>query len=195
MEVSGKVVSLSKDWVTGKFLLTLEVNEEAVVESQFDQLKELDKLKIKVAKWTNKRSLDANAYFHVLIGKIADAMPTPISKAHCKNMMITRYGQPEMIDGQPMIYKTTAPVEYMQELETLHTICVKASEENGKEVFFYKVYRGSHSYDSKEMSVLIDGTVEEAKALGIETLPPEELERMMEHFKKKEAKSEKHITG
>ena len=68
MEVSGKVVSLSKDWVTGKFLLTLEVNEEAVVESQFDQLKELDKLKIKVAKWTNKRSLDANAYFHVLIG-------------------------------------------------------------------------------------------------------------------------------
>ena len=91
-----------------------------------------------------------------------------------------------MIDGKPMIYKTNAPVEYMQELETLHTICIKATRENDKEVFFYKVYRGSHSYDSKEMSILIDGTVEEAKALGIETLPPEELERMMSNLRSKE---------
>lgn len=184
MEVSGKVSSLARDWVTGKFLLTLEVNETAVIESQIDKLKELDKLRIKMAKWTEKRSLDANAYFHVLVGKIADAMT--ISKAHCKNLMITRYGQPEMIGGKPMIYKTNAPVEYMQELETLHTICIKATRENDKEVFFYKVYRGSHSYDSKEMSILIDGSVEEAKALGIETLPPEELERMMSNLRSKE---------
>lgn len=152
MEVTGKITALSKDWVSGKFLLTLEVNEAGVVESQIDSLKTIDKLKVKIAKWTNKRSLDANAYFHVLIGKIADVMR--ISKAQCKNMMITRYGQPEMIDGEPMIYKTNAPVKYMNELETLHTICVRVLEENGKEVFFYKVYRGSHTYDSKEMSIL-----------------------------------------
>ena len=191
MEVTGKITALSKDWVSGKFLLTLEVNEAGVIESQIDSLKTIDKLKVKIAKWTNKRSLDANAYFHVLIGKIADVMH--ISKAQCKNMMITRYGQPEMIDGEPMIYKTNAPVKYMNELETLQTICVRVLEENGKEVFFYKVYRGSHTYDSKEMSILIEGTVNEARDLGIETLPPEELARMMEQLEKKKAKNEKHI--
>ena len=66
MDVSGKIVSLSKDWVTGKFLLTLEINEPSVVESQIDRLKAIEKLKIKITKWTSKRSLDANAYFHVL---------------------------------------------------------------------------------------------------------------------------------
>jgi hypothetical protein len=40
------------------------------------------------------------------------------------------------------------------------------------------VMRGSHTYDTREMSRLIDGTVEEAKELGIETLTPEQLERM-----------------
>lgn len=193
MDVSGKIVSLSKDWVTGKFLLTLEINEPSVVESQIDHLKAIEKLKIKITKWTSKRSLDANAYFHVLVGKIADVRR--ISKAYCKNILITRYGQVEMIDGEPMIYKTNAPVEYMNELETLHTICVKASEEHGKEVYFYKVYRGSHTYDSREMSILIDGAVAEAKEQGIETLPPEELDRMMEQLQKKEAKHEKHIAG
>ena len=61
MDVSGKIVSLSKDWVTGKFLLTLEINEPSVVESQIDHLKAIEKLKIKITKWTSKRSLDANA--------------------------------------------------------------------------------------------------------------------------------------
>ena len=45
------------------------------------------------------------------------------------------------------------------------------------------------------MSILIDGSVAEAKEQGIETLPPEELDRMMEQLQKKEAKHEKHITG
>jgi len=93
--------------------------------------------------------------------------------------MICRYGQPELLpDRSPMVYKTNAPYEYMMELETLHTIPVKFSEENGQEVGFYKIYRGSHTYDSYEMSKLIEGTVAEAKERGIETLTPRELERM-----------------
>ena len=38
--------------------------------------------------------------------------------------------------------------------------------------------RGSSDYNTYEMSKLIDGCVQEAKYLGIETLTPEELERM-----------------
>ncbi len=42
----------------------------------------------------------------------------------------------------------------------------------------WAVIRGSHTYDNKEMSALIDGTVEDAKEMGIETLSPGEIERL-----------------
>ena len=124
-----------------------------------------------------KRSLDANAYFHVLCDKLR--LKLGISMARCKNHLIADYGQIQYLpDGAPMIYKTNAPEEYMAELETIHTKCIKVTEENGKEVFFYRLYRGSHEYDTKEMSQLIDGTVQECKAVGIETMTPMEIAQM-----------------
>ena len=41
-------------------------------------------------------------------------------------------------------------------------------------MFFY----GSSGYDTKQMSVLIDGLVADAQELGIETMTPAELERL-----------------
>lgn len=130
-----------------------------------------------------RRSLDSNSYFHVLCDKLRQKLG--ISMAACKNHLIADYGQIQYIDEQPMIYKTNAPQEYMMELETIHTKLVKVTEENDKEVFFYRVYRGSHTYNSAEMSKLISGTVEECKTLGIETLTPMELARMNELWGKK----------
>lgn len=123
-----------------------------------------------------KRSLDSNAYFHVLADKLRQKLG--ISLARCKNHLIADYGQILYLGDEPMIYKTNAPEEYMMELETLHTKCVKVTTENGREVFFYRVYRGSHEYNTEEMSRLINGTVEECKAQGIETATPDEIARM-----------------
>lgn len=127
-----------------------------------------------------KRSLDSNAYFHVLVAKLAQAQNPPISKARCKNMMIADYGQEEYIDGQIVVLKSNLPPEKMCNVEYLHTSCVKISEENGKEVYFYKVYRGTHTYDTKEMAKLIDGTIQECKQVGIDTATPAEIERMQQ---------------
>lgn len=123
-----------------------------------------------------KRSLDSNAYFHVLCDKLRQKLG--ISMARCKNHLIADYGQILYLGDEPMIYKTNAPEDYMMELETLHTKCVKATTENGRDVFFYRVYRGSHEYNTEEMSRLINGTVEECKAQGIETATPDEIARM-----------------
>jgi len=124
-----------------------------------------------------KRSLNANSYFHVLCDKLRQKLN--MSVACCKNHLITSYGQIEYIDGEQMIYKTNAPVEYMQELESVHSSCVKIAEENGKEVYFYRLYRGSHTYNTAEMSKLINGTVEECKAQGIETETPDKIREML----------------
>ena len=74
-----------------------------------------------------------------------------------------------------MIYKTNAPVEYMLELESIHCIPVKYLDD----ATFYKIYRGSHTYDSYEMSKLIEGTVADAKEQGIDTKTPDEIRRMV----------------
>ena len=42
--------------------------------------------------------------------------------------------------------------------------------------------RGSSTYDTSEMSKLIDGLVSECQELGIETIPPKEIERMMQLY-------------
>ncbi len=44
---------------------------------------------------------------------------------------------------------------------------------NGKEFTHYRIYRGSHTYDTKEMSIFISGIVEECKEQGIDTDTPE----------------------
>lgn len=182
MECTGRIKDISKDWRTNQLNLSLSINENFAI-NEIDKLKDDEKLSIKIVKYSEKRSSNANAYFHVLVGKIAEAKT--ISKARAKNELITRYGQPELLgDGEPLIYKTNAPVEYMQELETIHSIPVKFTEENGKEIVFYKLYRGSHTYNTYEMSKLIDGTVADAKEYDIETLTPDELKRMMEQYEK-----------
>lgn len=177
MELTGKAVGASLDFDTNRFRITFEVNENDVVKSEYDKLKGYDKLKIKAVRYTQRRSLDANAYFHVLVGKIADALT--ISKAKAKNVLICKYGRPQLLpDGSMMVYKTNAPEEFMWEQETIHCIPVKY-EDNAT---FYKVYRGSHTYDTKEMSLLIDGTVADAKELGIETITPAEIAEMKERW-------------
>ena len=135
-----------------------------------------------------KRSLDSNAYFHVLCDKLRQKLG--ISMARCKNHLIADYGQVMFLEEEvPLIYKTNAPEEYMMELETIHTKCIKITEENGKPVFFYRVYRGSHTYNTAEMAQLIKGTVEECQAQGIETATPEEIEHMQSLWEAKYARS------
>lgn len=141
-------------------------------------------------KEVKKRSLSANAYFHTLVQQLAQVQNPPISLAACKNMMIAAYGQPEYIGEQQAIIKSNVPVEKMQEVEYLHTACVKVSEENGAEVYFYRVYRGSHTYTVEEMQKLIAGTVQECAQVGIQTATPDEIAHMISLWGKKHEKTQ-----
>ena len=143
-----------------------------------------------------KRSLDSNAYFHVLCDKLRQKMTPPMSMAACKNHLITSYGQPEMDEEGHMVYlKANIPIDKMQEIEYLHCQPVKSESEN---VIFYRVYRGSHTYDSSEMAQLIAGTVDECQAMGIQTETPEELARMAALWESKyerQSKGHEHTEG
>lgn len=149
-------------------------------------------VRLTMVKWRNKRSRDANAYFHVLVGKLADALG--YSKAYVHNEMLRRYGQIQIIDGCPVyvVIKDDNQAE-VDESEYVHlkpTAQTKTGKD-GKEYRTYLLLRGSHEYDTKEMATLINGVVDECKAQGIETMTPAEIEYMM---KQMEERDEKHHT-
>ena len=170
MDLTGRLYEVSRDYSTRKPMIKFLVNEN------LDGVEKLDgkDLKIKVVKATNPRSLNANAYFHVLCDRLR--MELGVSMARMKNDLITSYGQIEYLsEGQALIYKTNAPVEYIQELEDAHMKFIKQGEDGA---YWYKVYRGSHTYNKDEMRILLEGTVAEAKEQGIETKTPDELARL-----------------
>ena len=169
MDFTGRICEVSRDFSTKRPMLKFIVNEEP---NGIDDMADKD-LKITVKKATRPRSLDANAYFHVLCDKLR--LKLGISMSHMKNILITSYGQIEYIEDQALIYKTNAPEEYIQELEAVHMKFIKQGEDGA---YWYKVYRGSHTYDSAEMHKLLEGTIYEAKEQGIETSTPEEIRRM-----------------
>jgi len=139
---------------------------------------------LKEHKKKRKRSLDSNAYFHKLCDELRQKLG--ISMARCKNHLIADYGQIMYLEEDvPLIYKTNAPEDYMMELETIHTKCIKVTEEKGNPVYFYRVYRGSSSYDSVEMNALIKGTIAECEAQGIQTETPAEIAHMAMLWEKK----------
>ena len=49
---------------------------------------------------------------------------------------------------------------------------------NNRKFTIYRIYKGSSEFDSKEMSIFIDGIIQECKQLNINTMTPDEIARL-----------------
>ena len=123
-----------------------------------------------------KRSLDANAYFWVLVGKIADKLRA--SKDEIYFEMLKKYGQSITVTVRAGLDLSRAGFKYYE--------LFKDGISAGKPFEAYRVFIGSSQYDTREMSVLIDGVVQEAKELGIETLTPLELAEILGRYEQEQ---------
>ena len=119
-----------------------------------------------------KRSLTSNSYAWQLLSKIADALRK--SKEEVYLEYLKQYGQSEVVSVLEHI-DVTGYFKYCEEIGT--------GTVNGKKFKHYRIIKGSSEYNTKEMAIFIDGIVEEAKQMDIETLPPAELERLKERWK------------
>lgn len=182
MECKGKLKSLSKNWLSGKWELTFEIEENLtrVIES----IKEKE-LSICAKEYRKRRSLDANAYYWQLIAKLAEALE--LSKNRTHNLMLARYGQLEEYDGK-LVYvvlpDTPEGTEKALEADTYHLKPTSEVQAGNDGTLFrtYKMLRGSSSYNTKEMSILINGLINECNQMGIETLLPEKVEGMLQSY-------------
>lgn len=173
MKTTGTIKSIDIAFPSRKAVVAFEVT---AAPEDIEQYKEME-LDISFDKHREKRSLDSNAYFHVLVDKLRQVLN--ISMAECKNHLIASYGQIEYIGDVQAIIKTNIEPKDMLQSDFLHTWCVRTNDDG---TFMYRVYRGSHTYNTAEMAKLIDGTVQECKAQGIETATPEEIRQMNERW-------------
>lgn len=155
-------------------------NVTITVQTDFRDL--FDKLKDKVLDIVIKehreiRSKNANAYFHVLVNKIANE--TGESDEAVKVRLVTDYGVVDQDeDGLVLGFKISAKANPAKIYK--YTRFVEDRVENGKPIKVYLVLKETHEMDTKEMARLIDGTIEEARELGIDTDTPDELARKKE---------------
>lgn len=163
-ELTGNIQNLSLDFKTGKPVLTLVINEKNDVSACYDSLSGAEKIAVKIDKYREKRSLNANAYAWKLITEIGNVLNAGKDEIYFK--MLKRYGQSDLISVLSHI-PIQDYVKYYDE--------AGESKLNGKLFKHYKVYKGSSEFDTREMSIFIDGIVSEAKELNIQTKTPNEL--------------------
>ena len=135
-------------------------------------------LRLTLTKWRERRSKDANAYFHLLAGKLADAMR--MSKPKMKNYLLYHYGQwCRDSDGNLVVIKTNADEDELIQRSDLHCWFLKVAPDGTP---MYVLLEHSRFYDTREMSILIDGVVSECKGQGIDTMTPAELTELKEKW-------------
>lgn len=166
-----------RDFKTKKYYITIELERAPKI---YDETKEKE-IAVSIESWSEKRSGTANRYYYEIVGKIAAKLYC--SKTEVHNMMLAEYGQPDTEADDIML---DTKIDW-RKIDILHLIPRRGEtiEADGRVFQVYGIIRGSHTYNTKEMAQLIDGTVEAAKELGIETIPPEELERLKKEWEKK----------
>lgn len=168
--MKGRILDYSLSF-GGKQRITLELDTD--FREGYEALRESE-LEISIKKWRARRSKDANAYFHVLVNQIAVARG--LSDDEVKRDLVVEYGTIATDeDGLKIGFKLPASVD-VDEIYP-YTRMFKEVEEGGRHYKCYLVYKQTRLMDTKEMAHLIDGAVQVAKELNIDTDTPEERSR------------------
>jgi len=138
-----------------------------------DELKEIiskgKMLVVDIKQYRVKRSLDSNAYLWVLLNKMSVALRTTKDELYLQ--VLDRYGVFTHIIVKENVVQRV--IEQWRTVRELGEVTI-----NGKTGVQIQCFFGSSTYSNLEMSALINGVVQEAKDLDIETITKRELEQM-----------------
>lgn len=180
MQTTGIITNLDIDYETRKpkISLVLDTNDLDIVE----QLKNENKLNIEMKKWYKKRSIDANAYCWVICDLIAKELSKNgiTTKEEIYKDAILQVGTFELFIVQE---KTFENFKRIWEKQGLGFLVQEVSRKD--KCVKVNCYYGSSTYDSKEMSLLIEILVQLAKSLNIETKSKAEIDSLLKEWDKK----------
>ena len=151
----------------GKGRITIDLEED--FRTQYEKLNGSD-VEVTIKKYTEPRTLRANAYLWALIKEIGNKMR--MSKEDVYFDMLKAYGQVGAVSVQKkwsrQFERANKYIEYLGE-----------STLNGEPWRHYRYWIGSHEYNRDEFAILLDGVVQEAKNLDIPVRPQEEIDSML----------------
>lgn len=160
-----------------EIVIPLEHGEAVYVSDVFPNIDDIDiskDIELKISVKRKNRSIDANRYMWHLCGEIAKVIMS--TKDEVYRQAIKDVGVSELIlvpddavDGMIKRWRHTG-LGYIAE------VAYKSQKNPGSTAMI--LWYGSSSYDTKEMSRLIDYIADEAKGLGIETMTPDELAQL-----------------
>lgn len=174
----------------GEVLISFNVGK--LPDVSYIEGKDLD---IKVSQHREKRTLSQNAYYWVLVSKLAQKMNISSTRLH--NLLLRDMGLPFIIDGQ--IAMQPIPDNEQAENEVLETDVFHLKptggiidSNNGTVYRWYIILRGSSTFSTDEMAALLRLLVEECKQNGIETATPWELAQMKMYSEELERRKHEH---
>jgi len=132
-------------------------------------------LSVDIKQYRKQRSLDANALLWKMCTEIANVIRSTKDEVYLQ--MLERYGVFTHI-----IVKPEAVDRVVQEWRTARVLGeVTVNNKTGIQVM---CYYGSHLYDTKEFSVLLDGIISEAKDMGIDVISESEKQSLLNEWGK-----------
>ena len=176
-------VKVGQDFTDGLYTVTFYTKQKPV---ELEKLQTDDNIDVEAKKHREKRSLSANAYCWVLCDKIAKEISkdgTAMTKENIYKDAILQIGtfepmivEEKAFDNFKRIWEKQGLGFLIQEV-TRKDKCVKVH-----------CYYGSSTYNTKEMSLLIDLLVGLATSLDIETKPKAEIDSLLRSWDNEQKK-------
>lgn len=160
-------------WGDGAELI-LHVKDAKQVQSFMNKYNPDKDYEVKIEPKRKNRSLDANAYAWVLCRKISEKLGAYTDEDVYKEC-IRKYG---VADIRPVREDAVKTLCKMWEKGRIGNQYVVLGDSKIKGYINVKFYWGSSDYNTESMARFIDGIVEDCHELGIETMTPDEVERL-----------------
>lgn len=177
-DLTGRITNIALSYGTGKPLLTLEVNEDMRTLSQmYEELKTAEKLTVKIGKFSKKRSLDANAYAWVLMSRLAEKLNIPKTEIY-RSAIKEIGGNSDIVCIQDKAVESLCDGWQRNGIGWMTETMPSKLDGCTNVVLYY----GSSTYDTAQMSRLINIIVEECRQLGIETRSQEEIDSLLKNW-------------
>lgn len=173
-------IKVGRDFTEQLYTVTFYTQQKPL---ELEKLQNEDNIDVEAKKHRERRSLNANAYCWVLCDKIAKEISkdgTIVTKEKIYQDAILQIGTFE-----PMIVEEKAYDNFKRiwEKQGLGFLIQEVTKKN--KCIKVHCYYGSSTYNTREMSLLIDLLVELATSLDIETKPQAEIESLLEEWDKK----------
>lgn len=182
MKLKGKITDVSLDFITHKPKLTIQLtSQEDILTDEFNNLQDEELLDITLVKHRERRSNDANAYFHTLVNKLARYYN--LSDEEMKIKMNLQYGTIAVDDNGKIM---GAKVPKNVDLKSFYPYSKWYKEQDGCDCYLF--YKRTHTLNKLEFSQLINGVDQECKDVGIPTLNDLELQRLIDSYEASNSK-------